>query len=61
MALAQNQTHSSMEQSRQPRNKFTLYVQLIYGKEERIYNGKKTAPLINGQRYAKESKWATME
>ena len=48
MVLAQKQTHTSMEQNIEPRNKPTLIRQLIYDKGGKIYNGEKTASSING-------------
>ena len=48
-----------MEQDREPRHKPCTYEYLILTKEARIYNGAKTASLINGagktgQLHAKE-------
>ena len=46
MVLAQKQTHSSMEQNREPRNKPTYLWSMT--KEARIYNGEKTVSSISG-------------
>ena len=49
MVLAQKQTHRSVEQNREPRNKPTHYGQLIYNKgAKNIYNGEKTNSSISG-------------
>ena len=48
-----------------PEMNLHLYGQLIYNKEARVYNGKKTPSSINGagktgQLYAKELNWITL-
>ena len=48
MVLAQKQKYTPMEQDRKPRDKHALMGTLSLTKEARIYNGAKTASLING-------------
>ena len=50
MVLAQKQTHRSMEQNREPRNKpmYLWSVNLIYSKEGKIHIGEKTISSITG-------------
>ena len=49
MALAQKQKYTPMEQDKKPRNKpMQLWVLYFFAKEERIYNGAKTASSLNG-------------
>ena len=49
MVLAKRQIYRSMDQNRKPRDKSTrLCSPLSSTKEERIYNGKKTASLTSG-------------
>ena len=48
MALAQKQTHRSVGQSRQLRNKPTHGGQLIFDKGDSIHKGEKTASSASG-------------
>ena len=49
MVLAQKQKYRPVEQDRKPRNKpMHLWVPYFLTKEERTYNGPKTASSING-------------
>ena len=47
MAVAQNHTHRSMEENREPRNKPTHLPSINMTKEARIYKGEKTVSLIS--------------
>ena len=64
--LAQKQTHTSMEQNRDPRNEptFTYCAVNLWQKEVRMYSGEKTASSINsvgktGQLHANVTNWTT--